>query len=101
MGKCKTKAIQKDLGTSRNYSGLFKTQCNTDIFRVVVFPETWYIQNHKHTQNPGIFLIPVYSNSGIFKIQIQIQNSISGLWLIQTSATSNIFDEAFCENSEK
>ena len=49
MGKCKTKAIQTDLGTFRNnqaypiiiysYSGIFKTLCNPSIFRIVIYPE--------------------------------------------------------------
>ena len=52
-GKCKTKAIQTDLGTFRHnqaypkiiqaYSGIFRTLCNPDIFRL------WY------TRNPDIF----------------------------------------------
>ena len=46
MGKCKTKAIQTDLGTFiynqvypgiiQAYSGTFKTLCNPGIFRTVV-----------------------------------------------------------------
>ena len=49
MGKCKTKAIQTDLGTFRHnqaypgiiqaYSGIFKTLCNPGILRTVVYPE--------------------------------------------------------------
>ena len=49
MGKCKAKAIQADLGTFsdnqvypeiiKTYSGIFKTQCNPEIFRTVVYPE--------------------------------------------------------------
>ena len=49
MGKCKTKAIQTDIGTLRHNqtypgiiqenSGIFKTLCNSGIFRTVVFPE--------------------------------------------------------------
>ena len=49
MGKCKTKAIQTGLGTFRHnlsypgiiqaYSGIFKTPCDSGIFRTVVYPE--------------------------------------------------------------
>ena len=49
MGKCKTKAIQTDLGTFRHkqaypriiqvYLGIFKTLCNSGIFRTVIYPE--------------------------------------------------------------
>ena len=49
MGKCKTKAIQTDLGTFRHnqadpgiikaYSSIFKTLCNSGIFKTVVYPE--------------------------------------------------------------
>ena len=31
------------------------------IFRTLVYPESWHIQNKKHIQNPGIFTILVYS----------------------------------------
>ena len=46
IGKCKTKAIQRDLGTFRHnraypktiqgYSGIFRTLCNPGMFRNVV-----------------------------------------------------------------
>ena len=51
MGKCKTKAIQTDLGTFRHkhiqtypgiiqaYSGIFRTPCYPDMFKTVVYPE--------------------------------------------------------------
>ena len=49
MGKCKAKAIQTDLGKFRHsqaypriiqpYSGIFRTLCNPDIFRTVVYRE--------------------------------------------------------------
>ena len=103
MGKCKTKAIQTDLGTFRHnyahlgiiqaYSGIFKTLCNPDIFRTAVCPESWDIQNQKHIQNPGIFTSLVYleppyiQKAGIFKIR--------GIF----RTLPNIYDEAFCENS--
>ena len=57
-------------GIFRNYSGIFWTLCNpgifyiqnTDIFktrgilRTLIYPKTWHIQNHIHTQNTGLFL---------------------------------------------
>ena len=84
MGKCKTKAIQTNLGTFRYnqtypgiiqaYSGIFRTLCYPDIFKTVVYPGPWHIQDQKHIQNPDIFTTLVYSeprcirNAGIFKI---------------------------------
>ena len=78
MGECKTKAIQKNLGTFRHnqtypeiiqeYSGIFRTLCYPDIFKTVVYPEP------EHIQNLGIFITLEYSephyiqNAGIFKI---------------------------------
>ena len=80
MGKCKTKAIQTDLGTFRHnqaypgiiqaYSGIFKTLCNPGIFRTVAYSETPYIQN-----------VGILKLRGIFR------------------TLSNIYDEAFCGNS--
>ena len=40
------------------------------IFRTLVYPESWHIQNQKHIQNTGIFTILVYSEPrypGIFR----------------------------------
>ena len=103
MGECKTKAIQTNIGTFRHnqaypgiiqaYSGIFKTLCNPGIFRTVVYPEPWHIQNQKHIQNPGIFAALVYlelwyiQNAGILKIQAIFRT------------LSNIYGEAFWENS--
>ena len=49
MGKCKTKAIQTNLGTfkhyqaypriSQAYSGIFRTLCNPGIFKIMVYLE--------------------------------------------------------------
>ena len=73
MGKCKTKAIQTDLGTFRHnqaylgiiqaYSGIFKTLCNTSIFRTVVYPEPEAYSEPWYIQNPRIFRTLAYSNS--------------------------------------
>ena len=88
MGKCKAKAIQTDLGTFRHNqaypgiiqacSGTFKALCDPGIIRTVIYPELWHIQNQRHIQNSGIFKI-----QSIFK------------------TLSNIYDEVFCENSER
>ena len=83
-GERKTKAIQINLGTFKHnqtysgiiqtYSGIFRTLCYPDIFKTVVYPEPWHIQNQKHIQNPSIFTTLVHSeppyiqNAGIFKI---------------------------------
>ena len=76
MGKCKTKAIQTNLGTFRHnqeYPGTM--QAYSEPFLTVVYLEPCYIQN------PDIFRTPVYSER----------------WYIQN--LSNIYNEAFCENS--
>ena len=39
---------------SRNI--LFKTLCNPDIFRILVYSELWYILKSKHIQNPAKYL---------------------------------------------
>ena len=63
MGKCKTKAIQTDLGTFR-HDQAYSKPCV-----ILAYSEQWYIQN------PDIFKTLVYSgprcieNSGIFKAQ--------------------------------
>ena len=76
MGKCKAKAIKTDDRHNQAYSGIFRIMCNPGVFRTVVYPEPWYIQNQKHIQNPGMFTYLVYSetryiiqNAGIFKIR--------------------------------
>ena len=84
VGKCKTKAIQRDLGISRHnqpyplitqaYSGIFRTLCNP-VLLSVVYPEPWDIQNQNHIQNRGNSTNLIYSepryiqNTNIFKIQ--------------------------------
>ena len=80
MGKCKTKAIQIELGIIRDnqaYAGIilaYSEPCVTPAYL-----KLWYIQNpefifRKHIQNSGIFTTLVNSelryfhNAGIFKI---------------------------------
>ena len=71
MGKCKSKAIQIDLGTfrhnqvyPRNIQGYSKPCVtlvylqrwyiqNPGIFRTGVYSERWHIQNLRHIQNPA------------------------------------------------
>ena len=87
MGKCKTKAIETDLGTFRHnqaYPGIiqvYSKPCvtlaysepwyilNPDIFKIrnilrtLVYSEPWYIQNPpRYVQKSGIFKI-----QGIFR----------------------------------
>ena len=68
MGKCKTKAIETDLGTFRHnqaYPGIiqvYSKPCvtlaysepwyilNPDIFKITVCSEVWHIQNSRHIQ---------------------------------------------------
>ena len=65
MGKCKTKAIQTDLGLFRHnqaypgiiqaYSGIFSTLCKPGNLGL------WYIQNPDIFRTRSIFRTPVYS----------------------------------------
>ena len=77
MGKCKTKAIQKDLGTFRHnqaYPGIIQAYSEPCV--ILVYSEPLVYSEHRYIQNAGIFKI-----RGIFR------------------TLSNIYDEAFCENS--
>ena len=47
--------IQAYSSRFRNYSDISLTLCNPDKFRTLVCSESWYIQNQRHIQNPGIF----------------------------------------------
>ena len=61
MGKCKTKAIQTDLGIFRHnqaYPGII--QAYPKLCVTLAYLEPWYIQNpdiqnQKHIQNSGLF----------------------------------------------
>ena len=89
MGKYKIKAVQTDLCTFRHkqaypgiihaYSGIFKTLCNPDIFRSVVYPEHLHIQNQKHIQNFGIFAILLCSERWHIQNLRRIQNPVKYL----------------------
>ena len=67
MGKCKTKAIQTDLGTFRHNQAYSETCVN------LAYSEPWYIQNPDIFKTRNICRTLVYSepryieNSGIFK----------------------------------
>ena len=83
MCKCKTEAIQTDLGTFRHnqaypgiiqaYSGIFKTMCNPGILRNVALSEPWYIQNPPpYSQPPYIQNASIFKIRGIFRILANI-----------------------------
>ena len=68
MSKCKTKAIQTDLGTFRHnqvYPGIIQAYSKPSV--TLAYLEPWYIQNldiiqnQKHIQNTGIFRTLAYS----------------------------------------
>ena len=69
MDKCKTKAIQTDLGTFRHDQACSKPCV------ILAYSEQWYIQNPDIFKTRNIFGTLVYSgprcieNSGIFKAQ--------------------------------
>ena len=90
MCKCKTEAIQTDLGTFRHnqahpgiiqaYSGIFKTMCNPGILRNVALSEPWYIQNPPpHIHNPRIFRTLAYSKSEAYSESWQTSGVTSTL----------------------
>ena len=90
MGKCKTKTIQTDLGTFRYnqvYPGII--QAHLKPFVTLAYLEPWYIQK------PGVFKIRNIFRTLVYSELWHIQNPK----LVQTSTMSNIYDEAFCENS--
>ena len=71
MGECKIKPNQTNSGSFRHnhtypgiiqaYSDIFRTVRHPDLFKTVVYPEPYYIQNQKHIQNPDIVTTLVYS----------------------------------------
>ena len=94
MGKCKTKAIDADLGILRhilaysdifrhnqaysgifrNYSGLFWALCNPDIFRILVYSESSHIQDQSHIQNPCISKVLAHSEIETYSESWALQN---------------------------
>ena len=119
MGKYKTKAIQADLAIfahiaaysdrfryiQQTYSGIFRTLCNPDIFRILgnseseaysepeAFSEPWYIQN------PGLFRTLVCSEPWYIQNQRYIQDP--DIFRTQTYFASYYIQNpgAFCENN--
>ena len=101
MGKCKTKAIQTDLGTFRHnqpypgiiwaYSGIFRTLCNPGIdpciSRTLRYAVPEVCSKPWHIQNSGIFRTPVYSERWHIENPRLIHNPV------------HIYHESFCENS--
>ena len=90
------------LGTFRNnrtypgiilaYSGIFRTQCYPDIFKTVVCPERWYIQNQKHIHNSGTFRTPLYSERWHIQNLRHIQNLVLHLlWNVNYFQGYNYF----------
>ena len=83
MAKCKTKAIQTNLGTFRYnqaypgiihaYSGIFRTLCYPDIFKTVIYPELWHIRTR------SIFRTPVDSECWHIQNPKDIQNPVKHL----------------------
>ena len=73
MSKCKTKAIQTDLGTFRHnqaYPGTIQAYSEPCV--TLTYLQLWYIQNLTYSEpeayseprdinNPGLFRTPVYS----------------------------------------
>ena len=88
MGKCKTKAIQTNLGRFRHNQAYSKT-CVNLAYSEPGISRTLTYSKRKYMQNPSIFRTLAYWR----------------LWhilnprFIQTSTMSNIYDEVFCENS--
>ena len=84
MSKCKTKAIQTDLGTFRYnqsypgiiqaYSSIFKTLGNPDIFRTKNNIRTLAHSQHSYIQDLCIFRILAYSKSEAYSEPCQISS---------------------------
>ena len=94
MSKCKTKAIQTDLGTFRhNQTYPVIIQAYSEPCVTLTYLKQSYIQNPDTLRTRSIFATLVYSepryiqNADIFKIRSMLRT------------LSNIYDEAFCKNS--
>ena len=94
MAKCKTKAIQTNLGTFRHtytypgiihaHSGIFRALCYTDIFktgisRTLTYSETETYTESRHIHNPGIFKTPPCSKLWHIQNLRHIQNPVTHL----------------------
>ena len=114
MGKSKTKAIQVDWGIFlhvqayldisrhiqayswifRNYSGIFWTLCNPNMFRTLVYLESWHIQNQRHIQNPGLSKTLAHSESWDIQKNRGILRALSNICeevLLETANSYNYF----------
>ena len=109
MGKCKTKAIQTDLGIFMHihaYARIFRhfqaypeiirhilnpgiiqaysgSCCNPGIFRILLHSESGHIQNGNHSQNPGTSKTLAHSEPEIYLESWAIQNP--GIFRTRTS----------------
>ena len=63
MGKCKTKAIQTDLGTFR-HNQAYSIPCVN-----LAYSEPWYIQKSDIFKTRNIFWLKYNGNCGLFKTQ--------------------------------
>ena len=73
MGKCKTKAIQIDLGTFR-HNHAYSKPCVT-----LAYLEPWYIQNLDIFRTRSIFRTPVYSERCHIQNPRHIENPVKHL----------------------
>ena len=86
--------IQAYSSRFRNYSDISLTLCNPDKFRTLVCSESWYIQNQRHIQNPGIFKNLVQSEPETY---IQNREIFRTGGILRT--LSNIYDGAIQETA--
>ena len=96
MGKCKTKAIETDLGTFRHnqaYPGIIQVYSKPCV--TLAYSEPWYILN------PDIFKIRNILRTLVYSEPWYIQNPgmFRSLAYSKFKAYSDIYNEAFCENS--
>ena len=109
MGKCKTKAIQTDLGTFRHNEASSKPCVS------LAYSEPWYIQNHDIFKTRNILRTLVYSeprcieDSGIFEAEglfrhLRCQVSYSDIYdvkylrwsVLSKQLMENSFEILFC-----
>ena len=80
MGKCKTKAIQADLGIFRHIlANLGIIQAYSELCVTLVYSELWYIQNLGIFKTKSIFRTLVYSKLWHFDNQRYTQNFVKHL----------------------
>ena len=91
MGKCKTKTIQKNLGTFRHnqtcpriiqsYSGMFRTLCysNCGTSRTLTYSEAEAYSEPGHIHNSGIIRTQLYAEPLDIQNLRHIQNPVTHL----------------------